>query len=236
MYEFQTKVRYSEINEHGNLTLNSMINYFQDTTNFHSESLGDGLERAKEKQQFWLLIFWQVVIDRYPTHAEKIHVITSPYDFPANLGLRNFMIADEKGEYIVRANSIWTLVDGRTGRPMRVPQETKELYGSAEPILMEYAPRKIKLLEHMERIESVKVTRHMIDSNHHVNNGQYIQVALDVLPEEVEVKELHVEYRKQAKLGDEMVLYMGRDEERYVISLCGSDQKPYAIVSFYIKK
>lgn len=236
MYEFQSKVRYSEINEQGNLSLNGVINYFQDITNFHSESLGDGLKRAEQKQQFWMLIFWQIVIDKYPVHAENIRVGTSPYDFAGNLGLRNFVIMDMDGEYMVRANSIWTMVDGNTGRPMRVPKETQELYGFAEPIPMDYAPRKIKLLEHMEPAESVKVTRHMIDSNHHVNNGQYVQIAVDLLPAGIEVGELRVEYKKQAMLGDEIIPYIGQEEERYVVSLCGVDQKPYAVVALYPRK
>lgn len=233
MYEFQSKVRYSEINEQGKLSLNGIINYFQDTTNLHSEFLGDGLQKAQETKHFWMLIFWQIVIDRNPVHAENIRVGTLPYDFSGNLGLRNFVIMNEKGEYLVRANSIWTMVDGTTGRPMRVPKETQELYGFAEPIAMDYAPRKIKVPEEMVQTEFIKVRQHMIDSNHHVNNGQYVQIAMDVLPSDIEIKELRVEYKRQAMLGDEIIPYVGHDEERYVVSLCGVDKKPYAIVAFY---
>lgn len=236
MYEFQSRVRYSEINEQGNLSLNGIINYFQDVTNFHSEYVGDGLKKAEEKKQFWMLISWQIIIDKYPAHAENIRIGTLPYDFSGNLGLRNFVIMNSAGKYMVRANSIWTMVDGNTGRPMRIPKETQKLYGFDEPIAMDYAPRKIKLLENMEQFESVKVTRHMIDSNHHVNNGQYVQIAVDLLPTGVEVRELRVEYKKQAMLGDEIIPYVGQDEERYVISLCGSDNKPYAVVALYPHK
>lgn len=235
MYEFHTKVRYSELDEHGKLSLNGIINDFQDTTNFHSLSLGMGLDYVERVQQFWMLVFWQIVIDRYPVHGEEIRVGTQAYDFSTTLGLRNFAIMDSDGTYMVRANSIWTLIDGKTGHPMRIPAEMREAYGHAEPIPMEYAPRKIKLADNMVPFEGIKVMRHMIDSNHHVNNGQYVQIAADLLPGGAEIRELRVEYKRQAMLGEEIIPYMGKDEERYVVSLCGVDKKPYAIVALYPK-
>ena len=44
MYTFDSRVRYSEIGEDKKLTLYSLLNYFQDCTTFHSESLGRGME------------------------------------------------------------------------------------------------------------------------------------------------------------------------------------------------
>ena len=37
MYEFNSRVRYSEIDHHGTLTLPALINYFQDCSSFQSE-------------------------------------------------------------------------------------------------------------------------------------------------------------------------------------------------------
>ncbi len=233
MYEFHTRVRYSELDEHGRLSLNGIINDFQDTTNFHSLSIGMGLDYVEQVQQFWMLVFWQIVIDRYPTHGEEIRIGTQAYDFSTTLGLRNFAILDAEGTYLVKANSIWTLIDGKTGHPMRIPMDVREAYGYAEPIPMEYAPRKIKLPKGMTPFAGVKVTRHMIDSNHHVNNGQYVQIAADLLPADVEIRELRVEYKRQAVLGEEIIPYMGKEDGRYVVSLCGTDGKPYAVVALY---
>ena len=40
MYEFNSRVRYSEIDHHGTLTLPALINYFQDCSTFQSEDCG----------------------------------------------------------------------------------------------------------------------------------------------------------------------------------------------------
>lgn len=40
MYAFESKVRYSEVGEDTRMTLYSVLNYFQDCSVFHSESVG----------------------------------------------------------------------------------------------------------------------------------------------------------------------------------------------------
>ena len=48
MYEFESRVRYSEIGHRGTMTLPALINYFQDCSTFHSEEVGLGMERLKQ--------------------------------------------------------------------------------------------------------------------------------------------------------------------------------------------
>ena len=45
MYSFNSRVRYSEVGEDKKLTLNGVINYFQDCSTFQSEMLNNGVER-----------------------------------------------------------------------------------------------------------------------------------------------------------------------------------------------
>ncbi|MCD8325547.1 MAG: hypothetical protein LUC90_02345, partial [Lachnospiraceae bacterium] len=96
-----------------------------------------------------------------------------------------------------------------------------------ERISMDYAPRKIKLPENMTAGTPVPVIQEFIDSNHHVNNAQYVDVAVNIIEKDLRsfgnpdvaaeiksekhkdskifVKEIRVEYKKQAVLGD--ILY-----------------------------
>ena len=46
------------------------------------------------------------------------------------------------------------------------------------------------------------VQEYHLDTNHHVNNGQYVRMATAYLPETFAIRELRVEYRSQAMLGD----------------------------------
>ena len=44
----------------------------------------------------WMLNSWQIVVERYPTYGESITVGTWPYDFKGPLGMRNFIIDDDR--------------------------------------------------------------------------------------------------------------------------------------------
>ena len=62
MYTFDSRVRYSEIDHQGTMTLPALINYFQDCSTFQSESLGLGMKALREKKKAWVLSYWQVVV------------------------------------------------------------------------------------------------------------------------------------------------------------------------------
>lgn len=55
-YSFDSRVRYSEIGEDRHLTLNGMINYFQDCSTFQSEAAGVGMDflGAKSRPGYFL--------------------------------------------------------------------------------------------------------------------------------------------------------------------------------------
>ena len=66
MYSFQSRVRYSECDENGRLSLVSMMNYLQDCSTFHSEDLGYGVGRLKAEGLGWILAAWEIEIERLP--------------------------------------------------------------------------------------------------------------------------------------------------------------------------
>ena len=51
MYAFESKVRYSEVGEDTRMTLYSVLNYFQDCSVFHSESVGRGTAVQKNWEE-----------------------------------------------------------------------------------------------------------------------------------------------------------------------------------------
>ena len=145
MYTFGSRIRYSETDEYGKLTLTGIMNYLQDCSTFQSEDIGLGISYLTEHHQAWWLSSWQIVIDRYPALGEEVVIGTWPYDFKGFYGYRNFTICDPAGNYLVRANSVWFLFDTELGRPVKVKEENIRGYGRGDEkrLEMEYAPRKI---------------------------------------------------------------------------------------------
>ncbi len=231
MYQFNSRVRYSETDVHGQLSLTGIINYLQDCSTFQSEDIGKGLVWLEQRRRAWFLSSWQIVIDRYPRIGDEIVIGTWPYDFKGIYGSRNFFIKDLEGNYMVRANSLWFLFDLDTQRPTRVTADEILGYGQQEERLpMDYAPRKIMLPDRYETGQPVVIGKHHLDTNNHVNNAQYVEIAREFLPDDFRIGELRVEYKKAAVLGDVMTPRISRTEEGYIVALCDGEGSPHAVI------
>ena len=232
VYQFDSRVRYSEADVKQNLTLNGVINYFQDCSTFQSEELGLGIEYLKESHRAWMLSAWQIMIERFPKFGERITVQTWACGFKAFYGDRNFTLLDEKGNRIVSANSLWIFIDTETGRPVKPDEEQLQKYGTEEKLELCRASRKIILPEGMEEQGKFSVLRHQIDTNHHVNNGQYVQMAEEFLPEGFQIRQMRAEYKKAAMLHDVIVPMACHQDGVCTVALCDEEKRPYASVEF----
>ncbi len=234
MYTFESRVRYSEVGEDGRMTLQSLLDYFQDCSTFHSEDIGLGVDYFRQIHQVWLLSAWQICVNRYPKVYEQIVIGTAPYDFRGFIGCRNFEMKTKEGEVLAYANSIWSLMDTEKMVPVKPNEKMLAGYVLEEKYPMAYAPRKIAVPKDGAEEEPFTVKPHHLDTNHHVNNGQYVRMAMDYVQEKFEVRQLRVEYKMQALLGDIIYPVVCGGEGAYVVSLNNEDEKPYCIVE--IKK
>lgn len=231
-YQFKGIVRYSEIGENGLLTLPGILNYFQDCSTFHSESVGLGMEALKERQRFWVLGAWQVLVDRYPGMGEEIVTSTWAYGFRGFIGLRNFTMETPDGERLAYANSTWIYLDRKSGKPTRLTEADTVGYGTEPKLEMDYADRKIILPKEMKTDEAFLVQKHHLDTNHHVNNCQYVRMAMDFLPADVRIRQMRVEYKQQARLNDAIYPFKGTECDKTIIALNKEDGTSYAVVEF----
>lgn len=229
-YTFESRIRFSEIDHTRQITLPGIVNYFQDCSIFQSEGLGLGIEYLKEKKRAWVLSSWQVEVERYPELGEKIKVSTWATDFKGMLGNRNFCMEDEAGRYAAYANSLWVYMDIEKGRPARPSEEEVAAYGRGEPLEMEYTSRKIALPEELVKLPGFPVRRSQIDTNEHVNNCQYVQMAAEAADEERKIRRLRAEYRRSAVCGDQIIPEVYKDKERAVVKLCDTKGQPYAVI------
>jgi len=236
MYTFDSRIRYSETDSEGKLTMASLINYFQDCSTFHSEDLQIGVDYLKREHLVWVLSSWQIVVEQYPCLGERVTIGTLPYGVKGFLGYRNFAMLDEEGRYLAKANSLWTLLDTNTGRPVTVTQAMIDGYEIGEKLEMEYAPRKIAIPREGMTGEPIVVKKHHLDTNHHVNNQQFIGMAMDYLPENFVIGQVRAEYKKQAFLNDVLIPYVAGEKGIYTVVLQDRETKPYAVVELSAKE
>lgn len=219
MYSFNSRIRYSECDSQCKLRLEALLNYFQDASTFQSEELGAGFEYLESRNLVWVLASWQIDIKRYPALGERVVIGTHPHDFKGFLGSRNFCMMTEEGEMLAQANSLWTLLNFDTMKPTMAPKELTDKYEVEPPLEMEYVGRKIRIEGEAIPGEPIVVRKQHLDSNYHVNNAQYVSMAVDRLPEGFLISGLRVEYKKQAHLNDVLLPYVTRQDNRIVVSL-----------------
>lgn len=219
MYSFDSRIRYSECDENCKLRLDALMNYFQDASTFQSENLGVGFSYLVPRNLVWVLVSWQVEITRYPALGEEVEIGTLPYDFKGFIGSRNFCMKTKGGEMLAKANSIWTLLNFDSMKPALPPADMLEKYPVEPRLDMNYEGRKIAVNEGGACEDPIVVQRQHLDSNNHVNNAQYIIMAIQYLPQDFEVRNLRVEYKKQAHLGDVLIPYVVTEGDKVVISL-----------------
>ncbi len=232
MYQLNSKVRYSEANSKSELTYHALLNYLQDSSTLHSEELGESGAQLLEQNMAWVLSFWQICIEDMPKLSEDISVKTWPYQTKGLFGLRNFCMENEKGDTIVKANSIWVLIDPNTGRPLRITDEVSSHYPDEPKLEMDYCDRKIAVPEVYEEKSAITVPKYFIDTNNHMNNAKYVMVAEEYLPENFQVKEIRVEYKTAAMLGDTIVPRVTIDNKEVTVALVDKEGKAYATVLF----
>ena len=86
-----------------------------------------------------------------------------------------------------------------------------------------------------EDLEAFQVQKHHIDTNEHVNNCQYVQMAMDYLPANYKIYQMRAEYKQQARLNNR--IFPGKAEADGVTKILLNDRnnEPYAVVEFMEK-
>lgn len=236
MFSYDVTVGYSMIDAELKLTVPYILNLFQDAAIFEVENTKVATLKLKEQKLVWLLSSWQLEIIRRPNLNEKLEIITFPYDFKGFLGYRNFMLKTEAGEELVKGTSIWTLINSETMHPTRPTAEMLEIYELSEKLDMNYAPRKIIVEGEGKNAEPLKIGRMQLDGNHHLNNVEYVKMAIEYLPADgnmlKEISGLRVEYKKAAIITDMIVPNIYSEGDKLWVKLNSENDETFAIVEF----
>jgi acyl-ACP thioesterase len=189
-----------------------------------------------EQNMAQLLASRQVEVVRVPAYKEELTVTTSVYGMKPMFGFRNTFIYDAEGRPCYRTWSMGAFVDKASGKLKRVDDATIASMRLEPQLEMSYRDRRIILpreetSEGVQVLQPVRVLRADIDYNRHMNNANYIRMAMELLPEDFVVKGLRVEYRVAAKLGDMLTPVVYRTADGIIVSLSMGDDVS-AIIEF----
>lgn len=231
MYEYDIRVGFSQCDVNTKLSITALIDIFQDCTTFQSHDLGVGFERLEKDHLAWVINYWELDIEDMPKLCDRVTVGTKPYEFKGFLGYRNFSMKNDNGQYLVKANSLWSLMNMQEMKPVKAPDFIRDAYTIEEKLDMEYGSRKVQIPDEavISKMEPVVVMLHHLDGNHHMNNGQYIKIAMSQIDGDIDIKRLRTDYRQQAMLGDSIYPVVYRNENVWVVALNDAEGKPFSV-------
>ena len=232
MYSLKYKVTTSTCDSEGRLKLYSALQMMQDCSEMWIDSEPGVKEYFAAQNMAQLLASRQVEIIRVPEYKEELTVTTSVYGMKPMFGFRNTYIYDAEGKPCYKTWSMGAFVDKANGKLKRVDDATIASMTLEPQLEMNYGDRRIILpREGGEAQEPYKVLRADIDYNKHMNNANYVRIAMELLPEGFEVKCLRVEYRVAAKLGDVLNPIVYRVDDKIIVALMVENEVS-AIIEF----
>ncbi|MBQ9821253.1 MAG: hypothetical protein IJM58_03950, partial [Muribaculaceae bacterium] len=203
MYTLNYKVTTSTCNSEGKLKLYSALQMMQDCSEMWIDSELTARKFFSDNNMTQLLATRQVEVVRVPGFKEDLTVTTSIYEVMPMYGFRNTFIRDAQGYPCYRTWSMGAFVDLATGKLARLSDEAIASLTLEPKQKMNYRGRRIILPKQDGTVQKpVQVMRADIDYNRHMNNANYVRIAMELLPEGFEVHDMRVEYRIAAKQGD----------------------------------
>ena len=232
MYSLKYKVTTSTCDSEGRLKLYSALQMMQDCSEMWIDSEPGVKQYFAQQNMAQLLATRQVEIVRTPEYKEELTVTSTVYGMKPMFGFRNTFIYDAEGHPCYKTWSMGAFVDRQTGKLKRVDDATIASMTLEPQLEMNYKDRRVILPKiGGQLLDPIKVLRADIDYNKHMNNANYVRVAMELLPEDFTVRGLRVEYRVAAKLGDVLLPTVFQTEGGIIVSLSIGDDVS-AIVEF----
>lgn len=177
--------RISDYDRNGKLYYESILQILETAGSHHSDTVGDSVIEGSQSGIAWILTEWRVQVLRRTDSKEKLQITTWVRGkAPASAVYRDFLLTDENGTEVIRAEAKFALFDLATSRLTRI---SEELFGS-------YQPEDKTVFEDVQRLRApseytseteLKLRRSDIDFNGHVHNTRYVDLAMEALPNEI---------------------------------------------------
>ena len=221
-------IGYRDVNINEELTNTGLLAFLENNAGKHSSLVGNNLISDVHT---WMLLSWKVKVIKRPRFNDIIKVKTWSRKIEKFYAFRDFEVYDNNNEIIAIASSKWIYLDMEKGKIVKVPEETAASYDSEEIYSFEEGERefaKLKEPENFENMVEFSIIRSMIDSNKHLHNIYYMDMAKEVLPKDIyeqkELNEFEIMYKKEIKYGETPKVCYSYENNSHIITIKSNDE------------
>ena len=219
VYTKTLKLRNADVDQYRRLRPSVLFGMLQEAAIAHTEALGMGREKTLDRGLLWIVALQRVSIRRMPVYDETVTLYSWPGKTMHLFFPRYFRMTDAAGEVLLEGSALWSLMSEKK-RSVVFPKEHEVeipgvVTGWETPL-----PHPARPIPQTGETRFT-VPYSYIDLNGHMNNVRYFDLAEDVLPPELHrmtLRELHVDYSSEARLGEELTPRWGRDGDRWYLT------------------
>lgn len=224
-------VNISKVNGNGLITNKGLMELLENAACLHSDKAGFGLLDIPKTHLSWVQLNWHVEIIRRLTYGESVTIKTWAHTTTKVSTLRDFEVLDNDNNVVCIATTRWTLTNIDTQSITKITDDIIEKYEPVEKtVFPDFAFQKLtEPISHTNEY-IYKTQRRDIDVNKHMHNLNYLDLALETLPDEVYLNKdffnnVEIMYKTAIRLGDVSKCLYSYENGKHIVTIKSEDEK-----------
>lgn len=193
---------------YGKLRPANLMKYLGEAALKDSMDSGDYIYSVENNKKAWMIYKWKVEIIEELKAGDFIEIetwISKIYKFYAN---REYMVYS-KGRIVAKISSLWIYIDTKRKLPSRIPAQLNKIYNIEEEYNFKNFEDLDENLDGFDDEYTFKVRKSDIDYNKHVNNSNYINWMIELVPlnleEKYDLSKINVTYKREVLYDEDIV-------------------------------
>ena len=222
IYRETVRPRISDFDRDGAFTNEAILQVLETAGGHHSDLAGDNLIDSSLQGRAWIIMEWRVSVTKRPSSCDTLNISTWTWGrLPSALVWRDFMVTDQGGKELFRAEAVLALLDTEKGRLIRITPELIEAYGPEGESVFAAALPKPRFPDETQAETQVPLRGGDMDFNGHIHNARYIGLAAQAFPAGAapanSLSEIRIVYSGGIREGENVTArYAGSDATHYV--------------------
>ena len=222
------KIGLEDIGIKNEATNKALLAIMEDVAGLHSASVGYGVLDIETKKRVWILLDWKMKVIKRPKYNDDIKAETWSRKVERLYAYRDFQLKDKEGNIIAIGTSRWILIDTDRKRPVKLTEDIADLYESETD--KSVFPEQIEDIECENYLfkKDYYIQRRDIDINEHMHNLNYLDMAYEILPEDVYKNKvfdnIRIVYKKEILYGEKVVCYYEEQGNKHIITAKSKDK------------
>lgn len=173
IYRRTHRIKGYECDITGEITLPALVNLMMDLSGQQSDSLGNTNDQMSERGLSWIIVQYDMQIERMPHQGEEIILETEAMSYNRFFTYRRFRAYDEREQLCVEVMTNFVMMDIETRKMVQIQKDLLTVYQADEIRTMVRMQKPIQLEPENRKEQDFRVRYLDIDYNRHVNNAKY---------------------------------------------------------------